>query len=169
MAAAVKAKIAATLTVDETLALGLDNADDPTFTHTLGADAATLTSSTTPPVTKTYSETINLSGGGATIDLQALTGPNSTTVDFTGLKVQAIKLSCPSTNTEGITVDRGAANPYNLFGEDNGSAEQVEVMPGDVYLVKCGADKREDVDATHSDIQLAGTGTETIKVILVAG
>lgn len=169
MAAAVKAKIAATLTVDETLALGLDNAADPTFTHTLGDDAATLTSSTTPAVTKTYSETINLSGGAATIDLTSLPGPNSTTIDFTGLKVQAIKFVCPSTNTEGITVDRGGSNPYNLFGEDNASAEQIEVLPGDVYLVKCGPDKREDVDATHSDVQLAGTGTETISVILVAG
>lgn len=169
MAAAVKAKIAITLDVDETLALGLDNAADPTFTHTLGPNAATLTSSTTPAVTKTYSQTINLTDGAATIDLTALPGPNSTTVDFTGLKVQAIEFTCPTTNTEGITVDRGAANAYNLFGEDNASAEQIEVLPGDVWAVKGGADKREDVDATHSDVQLAGTGTETIKVILVAG
>lgn len=169
MAAAVKAKYALTLTVDETLALGLDNASDPTFTHTIGADAATLTSSTTPPVTKVYSDTINLSAGAATIDLQSMGGPVSSTIDFTGLKVQLVKLSCPSTNTAGITVDRGAANPYNLFGEDNGSAEQVEILPGAGLVLFNGADQTEDVDATHSDVQLAGTGTETIKVILVAG
>lgn len=169
MAAAVKAKIAITLTVDETLALGLDNAVDPTFTHTLGADAATLDASSTPAVSKTYSQTINLTAGAATIDLTALPGPNSTTVDFTGLKVQALKLVCPSTNTAGITVDRGATNAYNLFGADNASAEQVEVLPGDAMAIKGGTDKREDVDATHKDVQLAGTGTETIKVILVAG
>ena len=97
-----------------------------------------------------------------------MTGPQGVTVDFTGLKVQLIKLACPTTNTAGITVDRGASNAYNLFGADNNSAEQVEILPGCATMFYHN-DKLEDVDATHSDVQFAGTGTESIEVHLVAG
>lgn len=168
MPAAVKAKYAFTLTAEETFALSLDNVSDPTFVHTLGADSGTLDATTTPASTKAFSDTISLSAGAATLDLTSLAGPAGTTVDFTGLKVQLIKMSCPSTNTGGITADRGPSNPYNLFGADNASAEQVEVPPGGIVMMYHD-DESEDVDATHKSVQFAGTGTDSISVLLVAG
>lgn len=170
MAAAITARYDLLLEVDETLALSQDlSAAETTFQHkTTETTRGTRTTSSPVPVTKTFSDKLNLVAGALTLDLTALTGPSGTTVDFTGLKVQNLKLACPAANTAGITVDRGAANPYNLFGEDNGSAEQVEILPG-CSLEMAWNDNAEDVDATHSDVQFAGTGTEAIEIILVAG
>lgn len=168
MAAAVEALYDFKLTVNETLALGLTHVTDPTVERKIDPGAGTLKASTTPAVTKAYDETITLAGGVGAIDLTSLAGPESTTTTFNGLKVQLVKLSCPSTNTGGITVDRAAATPYNLFGADNVSAEQVEVLPGGAMMMYHD-DESEDVDATHKDVQLAGTGTDQIRVQLVAG
>ncbi len=279
MAAAVRSKYAITLVVDETIALGLANANDPTTQHTLGADAATLTGTTTPPATKVFSKTINLTAGIASLDLTSLAGPNSTTITFAGLKVQNVKLVCPNTNTGSITIAaKDGTTGYNLFGPNNavvttqsvspatrttsvnGSSanlantetayvyieagtvtdgthtpklqestndsdwsdvgagdqvgtlsalssdavqrvryigtnqfirvvitvtggpatgavasavivstiESVKVLPGKA-AVSFEDDETEDVDSTHKDITITGTGTETIKVILVAG
>lgn len=168
MAAAVEATYNALLTVKETLALGLDNATDPTTPHTLGDHAATLSASTTPPVTKTFSDDIALVAGAGTLNLSTLAGPLSTTIDFTGLKVQVIKLVAASTNTGGITVAKGDAQPYNLFGEDNVSSETVEVLPGDAVLIVHN-ETTEDVGAAIKNIKFTGTGTDTLRIMLVAG
>lgn len=170
MAAAITAHYDVKLEVDETLALSQDlAAGETTFTHeTTLTTRDTLNASSTPAVTKVFSDSLNLSGGAATLDLTALTGPASVTVDFTGLKVQLVKLACPTANTGGITVDRGATNAYNLFGEDNSSAEQVEILPG-CSMLMFNNDKVADVSATVKNVQFAGTGTESIEVMLVAG
>ena len=168
MAAAVEATYALTLTVKETQALGLDNASDVPHTHTLGAHAGTLTASTTPAATKNFSDDVALSDGGGTLDLTSLAGPASTTATFSGLKVQLIKLACPIGNSAGITVAKGDSNAYNLFGEDNASSETVEVLPGTAHEMFQN-DKLEDVDATHKNVKFTGTGTDTIRVQLVAG
>jgi hypothetical protein len=153
----------------ETLALGLDNVENPVVAHKLGDFAATLTASSTPAVTKVFSDTIALAAGTAAIDLAALAGPMSTTVDFTGLKVQIIQLACPTGNTGGITVAKtDVVTGYNLFGADNASAEQVEVLPG-TRTQLFHRNTLEDVDATHKDITFTGTGTDTIQVLLAAG
>lgn len=170
MAAAVTAHWNMRCDVEETIALSEDLAEaDPTYVHTIADTRGTLNATSTPAVTKTFSDTLNLTAGAATLDLTSLSGPAGTTVDFTDLKVHLVKLSCPSTNTAGITVDRGAANAYNLFGADNSTAEQVEVLPGATCEFFHGNNETEDVDATHKSVQFAGTGTEAIDVILVAG
>ena len=157
------------LTVEEVKDLGLDNVADPTITHTLGSHAATLTASTTPPVTKTYSDELALVAGAATIDLQALPSSESTTLDFTGLKVQLVKITAPSTNTAEVTFDVGAANGYNLFGATNATDESVAVPPGGVQMFKY-TDDLEDVDATHSDVDVSSSDVDaTFDIMLVAG
>lgn len=170
MAAAVEAKYALGLEVTETLALAMDNVPggDPSFVHSMGADEASLNASSTPAVTEVFSDNVALAAGTLTLDLQNLVGPAGTTVDFTGLKVQLVKLKCPSSNTLPILVQKGAANAYNMLGADNASAETIEVMPGAIVLFYHN-DKLEDVDATHSDVLFTGNGTETINVMLVAG
>lgn len=168
MAASVTAEYALRLEVTEVLALGLDNVTDPSFVHSLGSPNGTLSATTTPPVTKVFSDTIALVAGALTLDLQNLAGPSGTTVDFTDLKVQKIQLRCPEANTLPILVQKGDANAYNLLGKDNASAETIEVMPGDDVQFK-RHDTLEDVDATHSDVKFTGNGTEGISVILVAG
>lgn len=170
MAASVTARYALELEVTEVLALEMDNVPggDPPFIHSLGSPNGTLSATTTPPVTKVFSDNLALAAGTLTLDLTALAGPAGTTVDFTDLKVQLIALRCPEGNTLPILVQKGAANAYNLMGKDNASAETIEVMPGDDILIK-RHDTLEDVDGTHSDVLFTGNGTEGINVMLVAG
>lgn len=164
----VEAKFELKLDVDETLELGQDHVTDPEVTDTLGTDDGTLNALSTPPATKRFSDQISLSTGSGSLDLTSLAGPLSTTVDFTGLKVQLVKLKCPSGNTAAIEVVTAGANGYNLFGLTNATAEKVSIPPGGAAEFFCN-DKLEDVDATHKGITLTGTGTESISVQLVAG
>lgn len=157
------------LTVEEVKDMGLDLAANPTMTHTLGSHAATLTASTTPPVTKTYSDTIPLVAGAYTIDLQALPGPQSTTIDFSGLKIQLIKITTPSTNTAEVTFDVGASNGYNLFGATNATDESVSLPPGSVQQFKF-TDTLEDVADAKSEVDVSSSDLDaTFDIILVAG
>ena len=156
------------LIATETPDLGLDNADNVPFDHDIGVVNGTLIASSTVPATKASSDDINLVAGAATIDLTSLPGPLSTTVTFDGLKVQLVKIKCPTTNTGGVTFAVGAANGYNLFGADNASAERVEVMPGGSEMRQT-PNNGEDVDATHKNIDVTGTGTEAFQIELVAG
>jgi hypothetical protein len=156
------------LVVAHTTPLSMDDADDPTVSRGFDDISGTLNASSTVPATKTYVDTISLTAGAATIDLTSLTGEGGRSVTFNGLKVQKVQISCPASNTAGITFDVGASNGYNLFGADNASDESVEVMPG-------GAEQRytpnngEDVDSTHKQIDVTGTGTESFNIALVAG
>jgi hypothetical protein len=152
----------------ETPALGLDHATDVPFDHDIGTTNGTLNASSTVPATKAYSDQIALAGGVATIDLTSLGGPISSSVTFDGLKVQLVYITCPSTNTAGITFAVGSSNGYNLFGADNASAERVEVMPGGAVLAY-HPNNAEDVSATKDTIDVTGTGTEVFNICLVAG
>ena len=156
------------LLVTETPDLALDNATDVPFEHDIDVTNGTLDASSTVPATKAYSDTINLVAGGATIDLRTLVGPMASAVDFDGLKVQLVYITCPATNTGGVTFAVHGATGYNLFGTDNASAERVEVMPGGAVLME-HPNNTEDVDATHKQVAVTGTGTEAFSILLVAG
>lgn len=168
MAASVSAKYQMLCQVTETLALGLAHAADPPTVHSLGSPGSTLIATTTPPVTKVFSGTVTLSGGAGALDLTSLAGPQGTTVDFTGLKVQLIQLITPNNTVSIIVEHKDGATGYNLFGNDNASDESIEVPPNSEMQFKY-KDTLEAVDGTHKDVKFTGTGTETIGVILVAG
>jgi len=166
MAEAVTASYDLKLTAVHRVALGLSDASDPTTSHDIGSHRATLNGSSTIPVSKAWSDSGNLSGGTATLDLTALTMSNLPDVDLTGLKVKLIKIECPSTNSAGVVVDIGAANPYDVFGDANG---QITVLPGQVYLAYL-AEEAEDVDATHCELDLSsGDADAAYSILLVAG
>jgi hypothetical protein len=154
--------------VTETPALGLDNADDVPFDHDIGVTNGTLNASSTVPATKVASDTAALAAGSGSLDLTSLTGPIASSVTFSGLKIQLVYITCPSTNSGGITFDVAGANGYNLFGADNASDESVEILPGGAVLMY-HPNNAEDVDATHKAITLTGTGTDSYSYILTAG
>lgn len=105
-----------------------------------------------------------LTAGAATIDLTGLAGTNGATVDGTGKKVIAAKFSNPVANSSPITIGEGAANGYELAGD----GWSVTLGPGDeVTLLRHG--HAPAIGATAKDIDLSGTGTETLNVILVLG
>ena len=153
------------LKADEIIALSLDITDDPTLSRKT-TTSGTMNASSTVPSTKAWGATQNLSAGAATLDLQALLDGNLPNVDFTGLKVQAIKVECPSTNTSGVAIVDGASNGYNIWGDASGS---VTVLPGCSVLMFFN-DQLDDVAASDSEIDLSSSDTDaTFTMLMVAG
>jgi len=163
---ATKVEYAAKVTVLETLSTAVPGAADPTLTQAGYNTEGSFSSTSTPPTTKSVVNTVALVAGAKTIDLTALTGINGATVDFTGLKVQFVKCRNPSANTGAITVQAGAANAYNLLG----ASWKVILQTGDEFTWKGSDDSGvPDVASGVKNIDLAGTGTESLEVVLVAG
>ena len=162
---AVEVKHAMGASVQETLALALDLVSTtPTVAHLSIPAPTTLNASSTPPVTKVYSDTLPLSGGAVTIDLMTLVGAMGSAVTFDGLKVQFAYFYNPVGNNT-MTIEEGDANPYQIFG----SAAGLVVLHEGCTSMQTWYDQLEDADATHSDIKITGTGVEEINVVLVAG
>lgn len=163
---AVNVTYASTVTVEETLATNIPAAAaaNRKVTHTLFNTSASLTSATTVPVTQVAAFEQSLTDGAATIDLTSLTGTNGSTVAMTGLKVQILKLKAKSTNANVITASEGASNGYELAGD----GWKVALAAGQEVTIY-GNDAAPDVASGAKTIDLAGTGTQTLEVMIVAG
>lgn len=123
-----------------------------------------LNSSTQIPATKVVSGSLALTAGAGTLDLRALTGTNGGAVDLNGLKIQLLLVRAKAANANAITLGEGAANGYELLG--NGWT--VTLQPGQaLYLF--GNEQAPDVAAAARTIDLAGTGTQGVDFIVVAG
>lgn len=152
------------LTVRETLETSVPAASDAEILLNGFDTNSPLNSSSTPTATKVSAQTVALVAAAKTIDLTALTGTNGAAIDGTGLKVVACKFQNPSTNANNIIAKFGASNAY-LFGND--AAWKVRLEPGDEVLFKFAANPA--IDATHKNIDLSGTGTQALNVVLVLG
>lgn len=158
--------LAATVSVVETLPNNTPSAPDATrkVTHTGFNMSKSLNAASTPPATLMAAFEQALSSGAATIDLTALTGTNGATVNMNGLKVQAFKIKAKTTNANPITLTAGASNGIDLLG----SSWSVTLQPGQEFLFY-GNDATPDVASGDRTIDLAGTGTQAVEVIVVAG
>lgn len=163
MAASVTAKYRFNFDVVDVPAAGLDLALDVGYTHKIPHSLITLDASSTPAVTKAFSDTITMSGGTAKLDLTALPGPSSTTIDFSGLKVQLFKMKVATTNTLPVTCTVGT-NAYNIFGAADGS---IDLHPGCTTMFEWN-DQLDDVGASE-EISFSGDTTGTFDIQLVAG
>lgn len=126
--------------------------------------SATLNSGTTPPVTTPVYFEKDLSSGTATIDLTALTGTNGSTVTLNGLKVQIFKVIAKTGNANPITLTEGASNGYELMG----SAWTIALKAGEEFTYK-GTDTSPDVGGSTKTIDLSGTGSQGVKIAIIAG
>lgn len=155
------------LSVSDTIALGLDLVSDQTFTHAIDEDSGVLTGSTTPAVSKVWSDQVQLSGGALSLDLTNLSrGSVLSALDMTGLKVQLIKIKATSTNTDTVTVVDGATNGYNIFGSSSGS---ITLASGDVAMFFFD-ESLPDVASGAKTIDISSSDTDAlVDIILVAG
>lgn len=155
------------VTGKQTLFTGIaSGTSDKTVTHDNANTSKVLNATSTasqPAVTKMVWFDQALSGGAATIDLTSLTGTNGATVTFSGLKVCVAKFKNPSGNGA-MTVKFGVANPYNLLG-----ASWTLIIPADSEITVYSNEGAPDVAGGAKDIDIAGTGTETLEVQLFAG
>lgn len=124
--------------------------------------------SSTPAISEVWSDTVDLVAGAASIDLAALARQAPlATLDLTGLNVVGWGFAGAAANTAGIEVAPGASNPYHIFGTAD---DQVTVYPGQVlYGYSTVADDLPAVAAGAKEIDFAGTGTESIHVLVFAG
>jgi hypothetical protein len=139
---------------------------DNTVTLTGLNETVALTGSTTPPVSAATAFAVTMSGGAATIDLTALPGLTpSETINATGLKGAAIKMSNPLTNANKIAVSQGASNAFRLDAATNWS---VVLAPGQSVLFNLDG-LTDAVGSTHKTIDLAGTGSQVLNVEIALG
>ena len=83
---------------------------------------------------------------------------------MTGLKLQYFYFSNTTGNAV-MTISDGASNGYNVFGDASG---QVTIDDG-CAVAGWMNDKLADVASGVKTIDLAGTGTESIDIMLVFG
>lgn len=154
------------VSVVETPILALDKVADPQLVHAVTLPIpSVLNGETTPPVSKVYSDRLQLVAGALTLDLQALVPGNLTPdTDFTGLKVQILQFTSPETNLADITITPGAVDGYDI----GGAAFSVTLSPGDSVILALN-DNAPDVANSDSEIDFAGSLIDDIDILIVAG
>ena len=70
----------------------------------------------------------------------------------------------PIANGNPITIAAGGSNGYLLFGTSGSQT----LSPGDFMLVRRN-DSLPDVDSTHKNIAITGTGAQVLDFELIAG
>jgi len=124
----------------------------------------TLTAATTPPVTCGALFDQALTSGTATIDLTALVGANTKTVNGTGLRVQVLRLRNPATNANPISIAKGASNGYDGLGANFKDT----LAPGAEFLRYLN-DAGSDIGSGNKTLDLAGTGAQVLEVEIIMG
>lgn len=102
-----------------------------------------------------------LSTGTATIDCTALTH-RGISVSFSGKSLKYLALNNPSANV--ITAAKGASNGLDFL---SGSNTKIGVNPNDYHTFKLTASPA--VGGSAKNIDLAGTGSQTLSVLAAAG
>ena len=128
--------------------------------------AGTLNAGSTVPATTVVAFEQALTAGAAEIDLTALPGTNGAVVDLTGLKVQLFQIRGKTGNANPITIqpDTGGTDDYELMG-----ASFLAIVQADQQLMFSGNDSTPDVGPTDKIFSLAGTGAQSVEVVIVAG
>lgn len=145
-----------------------------TLNHALAQFAGLTTSRSfggtgTPTWEIPWSDTVDLSGGTALIDLTALARPAPLEdVDMAGKKIVYAAFAGAAANSNPIEVAPDATAGYNIFGTAD---DKITVYPGQIceYASMVVADLATIVAATNDEILFTGIGTEQIHVLLVAG
>lgn len=160
---AVSVTLSQILTVVETLSSSVDAVTTPVLTHSsFNISGLSLDGSTTPAAQKVAAALHTLTAGSKVIDLTALTGANGAAIDGTGLKLRAILIVNPTSNS--LTVAADGTNGYLLFGA-SGSV----IIPAGGSLLFYPKDGAPTVGASAKRILLTGTGTDQHKVVIVLG
>lgn len=155
-------------TLDATAVPGA-TAENRTITHADLNNFAVLDAYSTIAASKAVATKITLSGGAATVDLTALTGTNGVAVTFSGLKLQAMLFVNPVGNNA-CRIVTGASNGYNVGGVSTFSVTLpggANGKPASALLFWPGTNGA--VGGSSKTFDLAGTGTESVYLVMVAG
>ena len=128
-----------------------------------------FTGASTPPYTTAWTDTVDLVAGAATIDLTALARQSPLEdINMDTLEIITWCFAGAAANSNEIEVAPGASNGYPICGTAD---DKITVYPNMIY--QCSSITQKDfasVAAGSADeIDFAGTGTEQIHVLLIAG
>jgi len=143
---------------------GVPSSSSPDVNHNVFSKSQNLGPATNPPVSEVYAAALALAAGAATIDLTALDVLNESAVDMTGKKVNVTLLANPDGNAA-ITIVAGASNGYNILGVADGKL----TLNGGDYVLIVRKDTLDEIGSTDAEIDISGTGTETLNVQLGIG
>ena len=117
-----------------------------------------------PAVTADFHAQVALIAGAKTLDLTALPDAILGTTTMSGLKLRHLQLQAPSTNAGALTIAVGAANGYSgIIG-----AAAIVLAAGD-NVVLGPLNGTIAVDGTHKTLDLSGTATDKLNVVLGFG
>lgn len=120
--------------------------------------------STTPDAELVYSGTVSLSDGSATLDLTSISNSEGDTIATTGKKVRVFKAKATSDNANALTLTEGASNGYALAG----ASWKVILEASDSVLFILN-DNADAVGASDKTIDLSGTGSQSVDIIIIFG
>lgn len=124
-----------------------------------------LSSTTTPPITVNAQNEFALVAGTKTIDLQALITLLTDTADWSGKKLQGVRITNVAGNAT-LTITGEGANGYSL-----GGAITLPAASGgaDVVAVLWAPEALADVASGDRYLVVTGTGTEVFYIDLIGG
>ena len=147
-----------------------------TATHTAMDTISSLTSITTPPVSKMAAFTHTLTGGADSIDLATLTGTNGAMIDGTGLKVQLMKIQNPAYQGNGTTPNSPVTITAGNYVKANGSfifvASAKIVLNGGEEVTWCGINHASVPVIAVTPCKtfvLTGTASDKINLTIIMG
>ncbi len=127
----------------------------------------TYTSGSQPPGYAYDDNEFTFDGTGIIdVDLTDLTDVEGVALDGTNMKLQYLRMQCPSTNSNQAAVQRGAAQPYPL-GSDL-SDVGIPVYPGGRFEIEYN-DALSDISNTVKNLRFTGTQDDTFSLELIIG
>lgn len=132
------------------------------FDYSLPDELIRVSDGTDPIGSQVWAATVALSAGAVTVALTSLARTGRTALDLTGLRVLGYVIKNMGAAT--MTFKAGATNPYTIFAATTGHAVQAGGL-----IMQFSPSGFGTVDATHLNIDVTGTGTQTFMIGLVAG
>lgn len=134
--------------------------------HEIATPKGVLSSATPVVVSKAWSSRVQLSAGALSLDLTALTRTNLPNVDFTGLKVKAMKIVPVAANTAAVTLTVGGTNGYQAFGAIADGKISLAAGSGAEFIF--GNAELPAVDASAKTIDLSSSDVDALVDIIIA-
>jgi len=145
----------------ETISTGLDpggESDTVELIHNIITSSEdeerVLDADSTPAASKVWADRVQLEAGALTIDLTSLAGPFSTTVDFTGLRLQQIHIKAVSGNSYEVFVGAETSNGYNIFGAYGATEGYVGLEAGDEVMMRYTGSLAPVVSGSAKDLRV---------------
>lgn len=132
------------------------------FDYSLPDELIRVGPGTSPSGSQVWAGTVALTAGAATVALTTLARAGRTALDLTGLRVLGYVIKNMGSAT--MTFKGGATNPYAIFVGTTGHTVKAGGLIMQFEPTGFGT-----VDATHLNVDVTGTGTDSFILGLVAG